>query len=424
MGKLSPVDSPVVSDKPADRLVAEALPDGTVVDHRTGTVMVPKKSFPRRMDEGRRLAAKDRATDDDPVHAPERGEKPAFVWRTAKQNDRPPRPRIVDPRSHDTAHVVVPKQVMNRIADKAGVSRADVEVRIEEERIAMNVRARVRFACARITEKAPVWVLISMVWRSGERTLARELALAQFNEEALTHTGKATCVKWARKLRVDVVQPLESGDFQKADEIAYHLLQLASKRGRNTKEMEAEFAACRLNPTPATHDIVPEEEEDLPPMADDVMVAPPSPKLVASPAIVTEAPVAEEEIDSLEDAPTEEVPLPVAVNSPPVPVPEAPVAKKTENPPEPPPAPESQPKPSPAPTQVVDEVTVKAAALATTTVEEFLTKSPRVQKHFVQLAKQEAIVKPTAKPAVAASLRKDGRVTGTLADLKLASGTK
>lgn len=410
MAKQSPVEAPAISNEPADRKVAEARPDGVIIDHRTGTISAPKKPFIQQMMEHRNRA-----------HTGTVSEKPGLV---------PRRSRIADPRTHDTAHVVVPRQVMNRLADKADVTRADVEVRVEEELAKMSVRSRIRFACAKAMEKAPIWVQISAVWRSGEHAQARDLALDQFHEEATTHTGKAACVKWARRLREDVVQPLESGDFQKPDEIAYHLLKLATERGRSTKEMKAEFLACRLNPTPATHDIVREDVvvDGLPPSADDY-VDPPAPKAAVASPVAAPAPKAEV-TDELEDADTEEVPLPVAVDSPPVadPAPEAPKAEETENAPVMPdePAPVAKPEPTPTPTQAVDEDTLAAAKLAGCSVEDFLAKPAPLRLHFRRQVAQNKAAKPAPKPVAptSASSRKGGRTSMTLADLKVTGGAE
>lgn len=255
--------------------------------------------------------------------------------REEKNSRSKPLRKVVDPYTRDTAFVVVPVETMNRLCVHAGVSRADVEAEMELALAQMTTRARVKYITAKAAERAPIWVLISMVARCGDKVLAFRLAQDQFRAEAETNKAKATCVFWADTLGVPVVQLLESGDFEKPTEVAYRLTEKAKSK-RVLEQMLRDFAATSLVPVAPLHSVVTTDAQlgtspvtALPPSADDVAAESPKAKAVTEPK-KTKAPRTKKV--------TEEAPKPP-------PEPEAPAA---------PPEPEPEPPPEPEPTVVVE----------------------------------------------------------------------
>lgn len=358
----------------------------------------------------------------------ERKTHSAPVAKVAIDERKEPTQKIVDPRTHDTNHVVLPVGVMLRLQEGMGITKADILLRADEEREKMSPRARIRYACARITEKAPIWVLISMVWRSGERELAVELADAQFREEAKSNKVKAACVAWADLLGLKVVQPLECGDFEKPAEIAYRLIDSArAKNPKRHEEMVSDFAAL-LTPVQAAFPVVViewtrEVEEELPPMADEVMAAKkPSRKTrkkrARKDAAVVEATTPETppptvtEEDTGDADTVEGVPTPVVTLEPepePEPVAETPVVVAPE--------PEQKVEGSVLPTEA--EIAAFAVALAKGAGVNW-TKAPgKTQEHWLKRAREKLVAKPSAKTA---SRPKKPVAVKTFADLKATLG--
>lgn len=184
----------------------------------------------------------------------------------------------IDPYTHDTAFVVVPREVMNRLMDKAGVTKTEIEARIEEEVKNMTDLELVKYTCAKASEGAPIWPLLSFLARIGRKVEAFQQAQVQFRGEARRNKAKAACVHWADKLVVPVVMLLGSGDFQKPEEIAFDLIEQAKKENRPgfVKQMLADFTSVRLVPVASLHPVVATNAElgdrkvdVLPPEADE-----------------------------------------------------------------------------------------------------------------------------------------------------------
>lgn len=434
----SPVDSPVASNEPADRLVAEARPDGVVVDYRKGTVEGPKKSF-SQMAEDRRKASAARKAKAAPATAPKARKGRPAVERKA-----------FDPRANEICYEVLPTMPADAMS-----GREWIRYRVVEE----------------LAGPIGIWVLISAIGRGGNKEAAVFYATCQMAAEMEQNDTIRILFRWALTFGVYPIALLEDGDFERWSNIAYRMEKWATEHKHpelaNFQKVLKVNRIKRTEPnTPVVEVALPYEqvqriafdmgiepiavqarvssrqskfsvpgkkvviarsvrkdvvEDDLPPMADDYM-APAAEPVTPSP-VVAPAPVAEM-TDELEDEPTQEVALPAAPVA--EPVPEAPVAEETENAPvvpdepvgndEPEPQPTPQPEPTPVPTQVVDEDTVKAAALAGCTVEEFLLKPSGLQRHYRNQLKVQQSPPATKKATATAPVK--GRRSVSLSELK------
>lgn len=435
MAKQSTVDTTAVSNEPADRLVAEALPNGVVVDHRTGTVTGPKQkfSFTARA-EARRQAAKPVVEKAAP-RPPHKGHKgrPAMA----------PREQF-DPRANEICYEVVPT-----------MSPED-----------MNLREWIRFqVVCNLARPIGIWVLISAIGRGGDKVSAVYHATCQMAAETERNNAIRILFRWALTFEVYPIALLEDGDFERWDNIAYRLEKWATERKH--PELANFKTVLKVNEIQPAEPNTPVVQVELPyeqvrRIAYDMGIEPiavlarvnsrsskssvqgkkvvfksaPEPA-VASP-VAAPAPKAEVTDELEPDEPTEEVPRAVeqstapeqadapaapeapqaeevVVNVQPEPVVEEPVRKDVTPPAADPPA-----EPVPTKVETSDEL---AAKLAGCSLAEFLAKPAPLRQHFRRQVAQQKAAKPVV-PTTSAPARKGGRTSMTLADLKDADKTE
>lgn len=377
MAKQSPVEAPAISNEPADRKVAEARPNGVIIDHRTGTISAPKKPFIQKVME-RRNASKTAAAKAEP---------------TPPRNARPGRPAMAprgefDPRTHEVCYEVRPTVAVDEMAP----------------------RERVRYqVIAELAGPIGIWVLISAIGRGGNKEAAVFYATCQMAAETERNNAIRILFRWALTFEIYPIALLEDGDFERWDNIAYRLEKWATERKHpelaNLQTVLKVNKIARAEPnTPVVQVELPYEQvrriaydmgiepiatlarvaavrkdivvDNLPPSADDY-VDPPAPEPVVTSPVVAPAPNAEVTDELEPDEPTEEVPRAVV----------EPVREEVAPPAaEPRAEPAAQPE-TPATMKVGADVT-EAAKLAGHTVEDFLKKSSPFRNHYLREAKR------------------------------------